>query len=39
VTEKNASQRCGAGIDGSVVHWPNGTPAVGGNFPDMAGLV
>ena len=39
VTEKNASQRCGAGINGSVVHWPNGTPAIGSNFPDMAGLV
>ena len=39
VTEKNASKRCGAGINGSVVHYPNGTPAIGANFPDMAGLV
>jgi hypothetical protein len=39
VTEKNASQRCGRGINGSVVHYPNGTPAIGSNFPDMAGLV
>ena len=39
VTEKNASQRCGASINHSVVHWPNGTPAIGSNFPDMAGLV
>eukprot|EP01052_Picozoa_sp_SAG31_P017656 SAG31_NODE_1217_length_9319_cov_20.281345_7_plen_139_part_00 len=39
MTEKNATQRCGAGINGSVVHYVNGTPAIGSNFPDMAGLV
>ena len=39
MTEKNASKRCGAGINGSVVHYANGTPAIGANFPDMAGLV
>lgn len=39
MTAKTTKDRCGVGINGSVVHYANGTPAIGANFPDMAGLV